>query len=707
MKIRLYFCWDSCQFKNSHVHLESVHSYIVEIAIKWLNLLSSQSDMAVREDRMKYLMPYIAISSLCLSTSCNKISGLLGLDEGKAGVNAQGLANGASGSFGGKISVSIEDGAEYTNSQSVTLTLAATDASQMFVTNSSDCSSGGSWENVASTKEWTLDQTNSTATVFVQFTDSAGNLSECISDTIVHDDSSPSIISVSPGDSAIEQPIDSNITIRFSEPIDGSSIILATNVGECASSSIEISSNNFQSCFLLDQSFVLSADKTQLTLNPASGLEYGATYKVKIKTSVRDLAGNGFNGEWTSPVGFGVDSWRGSALLGSTQSDKALSLAVDSTGHMIIAGITTGSIDELSNQGEKDIFIARYSPTGEKLWVDNRGISTDDEAYSVSVDGDDNIYVTGYTLGALDGEASFGGKDIFLTKYSKEGGWLFTKILGTNYPDTSYSVAVCSSSLYLAGTSYGTLGSVDADDRFSTFLVKFDLDGNKQWAKDHNSNGSDYAYSVACGDGNVYLTGKTNGSLGASNLGGQDVFVSKYSDSGTREWTSQLGSSFDDEGKSVAISSVGDIYVAGYSSGDFADGGNLGGKDLIIAKLDPDTGAVTWKRQIGTTADEEASAINIDDDGYIYITGFTDGDLESTNAGNSDLIVLKLDSEAGDIVWQEQLGTTQADNGYGISSYSNGIYVTGATGGNLEGLSHAGGAFDAFIVKYSSEGGIQ
>jgi len=61
----------------------------------------------------------------------------------------------------------------------------------MYVTNTSGCGSGGSWETYNTTKQWTLGQTNTTATVYVEYKNSGGAVSACVSDTIVHDDTAP------------------------------------------------------------------------------------------------------------------------------------------------------------------------------------------------------------------------------------------------------------------------------------------------------------------------------------------------------------------------------------------------------------------------------------------------------------------------------------------------------------------------------------
>lgn len=90
--------------------------------------------------------------------------------------------------------ISINSGASYTNLSKVSLDLSASDASQMYITNTAGCSAGGSWETYATSKSnWNLAQANSTARVYVKYKDVAGNESTCVSDTIVHDSIAPLI----------------------------------------------------------------------------------------------------------------------------------------------------------------------------------------------------------------------------------------------------------------------------------------------------------------------------------------------------------------------------------------------------------------------------------------------------------------------------------------------------------------------------------
>ncbi len=93
-------------------------------------------------------------------------------------------------------SVVINAGAPATNTTLVSLALSASEASEMYLTNTPGCSSGSTWETYSSTKTWTLGQTNGTATIYAKFRDQVGNESSCTSASIMHDGSMPTVTSI-------------------------------------------------------------------------------------------------------------------------------------------------------------------------------------------------------------------------------------------------------------------------------------------------------------------------------------------------------------------------------------------------------------------------------------------------------------------------------------------------------------------------------
>ena len=86
------------------------------------------------------------------------------------------------------------------------------------------------------------------------------------------------------------------------------------------------------------------------------------------------------------------------------------------------------------------------------------------------------------------------------------------------------------------------------------------------------------------------------------------------------------------------------------------------------------------------------------------MTGYTGGGLDgNTTSGNHDIVLVKYNS-TGTKQWTKQLGTSSGDYGNDVTTDSSGnIYVTGYTGGGLDGNTISGGS-DIFLVKYNSTG---
>lgn len=80
----------------------------------------------------------------------------------------------------------------YTNNTVVNLTIENNSAREMYVTNTKDCQSGGTWEPYSSSKVWTLEQKNIRTKAYVKFRETEGGPeSVCTWDSIIHDDIPP------------------------------------------------------------------------------------------------------------------------------------------------------------------------------------------------------------------------------------------------------------------------------------------------------------------------------------------------------------------------------------------------------------------------------------------------------------------------------------------------------------------------------------
>jgi hypothetical protein len=350
------------------------------------------------------------------------------------------------------------------------------------------------------------------------------------------------------------------------------------------------------------------------------------------------------------------------------------------------------------------------------LWSQQVGSSGDDIGKSIAIDGTGNLYVTGSAQGALEGNDYAGGDDIFIAKYNGavEKQWIVE--LGTKYNESGTGVAADQDgNVYVTGVTQNELDgnkSAGADD---IFVVKYDASGQKQWTRQLGTKDYEAATGIAAdGAGDVYVTGWTKGNLdGNTNAGGFDSLVVKYDASGQKQWMRQFGTIYDDQSAGIAVDNEDNVYIAGSTTGKLGDA-SAGAVDIFIVKYDG-TGDKKWTQQLGTEVDDYAKGIAVDGLGHVYVTGSTNGNLDSGYGANKgkDIFVVQYDS-TGEKHWIHTVGTPNTsspnvdDVGYGVATDRTGnVYVTGFTGGMLPASateSWGEAPPDMFVIKYDGEG---
>ena len=105
--------------------------------------------------------------------------------------------------------------------------------------------------------------------------------------------------------------------------------------------------------------------------------------------------------------------------------DYPSDIVIDSSDNIYITGTTTGNIDGNDNSSydktREDIFVIKYNTSGAVQWTIQDGSSFSDYAESVTVDSSGNVVVTGKTTGKFDGNTIGGSYDYFIVKYNSSG----------------------------------------------------------------------------------------------------------------------------------------------------------------------------------------------------------------------------------------------------------------------------------------------
>ncbi|HXH19163.1 MAG TPA: SBBP repeat-containing protein [Chitinophagales bacterium] len=360
-----------------------------------------------------------------------------------------------------------------------------------------------------------------------------------------------------------------------------------------------------------------------------------------------------------------------------------------------------------------------------------------DAGQRVTADKYGNIYVTGYFSGEAEfsgqdyqGNGIF---DIFLAKYSGSGDLLWLKYAGSAQNDAGYGIAIDTSGyIYVTGyfTSVAAFGEnaslmhLSSNGNTDIFLAKYDADGNLIWAKSAGGVGEDKAFNLVIDQfNNISITGFFSytslfGGCAVVSNGSTDAFIAQYDTAGNCRWAQSLGSSGLDKSFGIAVDSSGNSYITGFfyyaallsNSSIVLEGDGLS-SDIFICKYSP-AGDVLLAERVGGPYNDASFGITLDKDKAIFITGYfleeiDFGDCHLQNYRYNDIFIVKFDSTFN-CEWANHEGGIHLDMGLDITVDRHGnVYVTGI----YDSLGYFGrdtvfsvNYYDMFLCKYNNKG---
>ncbi|MCX5999367.1 MAG: hypothetical protein NTU41_07175 [Chloroflexi bacterium] len=286
-------------------------------------------------------------------------------------------------------------------------------------------------------------------------------------------------------------------------------------------------------------------------------------------------------------------------FYGSNDSERAYSVAVDSSDGSFIVGRSRDTwngpsgqqpIHGHSNPGNNaDLFVLKLDRNGAYQWHTFFGTAGGaDYAMAAAVDGDGNIYVTGFSWGSWDGplgvlpKHAYGGgtSEALVLKLDSSGAYQWHTFFGAGSLAEGHAIAVdASGDAYVAmksdDTWNGPSGELPKNDYVGgpdIAVLKLNSDGDYQWHTFFGADDADVEPASIAVDGNaVYVTGNSPsvwnvGVKGPLNghSGGDDIVVLKLSSDGVFQWHTFYGSPLNDAGNGI-VARDGSVYVTGYS----------------------------------------------------------------------------------------------------------------------------------------------
>jgi Beta-propeller repeat len=343
-------------------------------------------------------------------------------------------------------------------------------------------------------------------------------------------------------------------------------------------------------------------------------------------------------------------------------------------------------------------------------------------ATALAIDASGNAYVTGTTdsadfpttPGAF--QTTPGGPpscfnadicgDAFVSKLNAFGSALvYSTYLGGSGYDGANGIAVdASGNAYLTGQTW----SPDFPTTVGAFQTTYGGGGDAFISK-LNAAGSDLAYSTYLGGGDAdagsgiaidasgkaYVTGATSssnfpttpGAFQTTYGGNGDAFVTKLNATGSAlPYSTYLGGSGGDGASGIAVDPWGRAYVTGGAGAGFPTtpgAFQTPGGGGFVTKLNPTGSALVY-----STSSIGGFAIALDGAGNAYLTGgtwssnfpTTPGAFQTTQQGEEDAFVSKLDASGSALLYSTRLDGTMDSEGSGIGVDASGnAYVTGVT----------------------------
>ncbi|MGB3075390.1 MAG: SBBP repeat-containing protein [Chitinophagales bacterium] len=331
-------------------------------------------------------------------------------------------------------------------------------------------------------------------------------------------------------------------------------------------------------------------------------------------------------------------------LAGGELLDQGNEIATDAAGNSYIAGyIQTNSIHpgvsfgnlSFNGHGDYDWFIAKYDVNGNVIWAKVEGSTAGDQANSVALDGNGNVYVTGFFSGTMTVNGititSSGLFDVFIAKYDSNGTLAWLKRAGGSGSDNAYGIT-CDSNGDIAITGeFQNTASFDSNQVTAlglgdAFIAKYAASGTNSWVRRGGGNVSfvtDHGQSVATDAlNNFYITGDFTGTATfdnliatSNNVSYADMYVAKYNSNGIIQWLQHGGGVHADRGYTVAVDLAGNSFVSG-----FADSGPgvvfdtitlppLGNEYIYLAKYNP-AGSVLSVKQYAAGSGQDIHVLN-------------------------------------------------------------------------------------------------
>lgn len=435
---------------------------------------------------------------------------------------------------------------------------------------------------------------------------------------------------------------------------------------------------------------------------------------------------------------------------GGLNDEFSNEITIDELGYTYVAG-RSNSLNNIATSGTYqgtfnavfDAFVAKFSPSGNRIWGTYIGGNSFDRAYGIDYN-NGHLYVVGnsnssnFATAGIHQEVSIDNDDAFIAKFDTTGSRIWSTYYGGDLHDFAAAVVTDSDeNIYITGHSLSSFNIATSGAHLevytgnsAAFLAKFSTNGQLIWGT-YYGNSFEEGWGIALdSDENPIFSGFTSSTTGIATSGshqptiggGMDAFLAKFDQNGVRQWGTYYGGANDDFGYEIDCDSQDNIYFVGGTSSTNNIYFNSGFQSTpvsfdngFIAKFDND-GAILWGTYLGGNEADYLYGVKNYFDVGVLVTGMTQSstNIATNNAfqdqlgGQYDALVAKI-SANGDLEWGTYYGGPMSDEGWGIAlQNANGYFTIAGSTMSTSGIAsvdafqenYGGGNYDVFIAKF-------
>ncbi|MES2514773.1 MAG: gliding motility-associated C-terminal domain-containing protein [Bacteroidota bacterium] len=282
--------------------------------------------------------------------------------------------------------------------------------------------------------------------------------------------------------------------------------------------------------------------------------------------------------------------------FGGNLAEWGNAIAIDELGNPIITGqfqgtanfgstTLTSMINPNTLFSSFDVFTAKYSSAGSVVWIKQGKGKYDDRGLDIITDNLNNVYVCGQFSDTIQFQNTHNNAIMnasFIIKYNAAGQeqW-FRKASGVF--SVPYSMAIDNTNkIYITGDFQGTYTFFGAASNSfingtytnKAFLMKIDNNGNFIWGKSEASDNYVSGKRVALdAQQDPYMFGEFGCTMNEysdaygpgvfNSIGFGDLFITKYNNTGTRQWFRQYGGPRNDKAHGLLVVGINEPIMAG------------------------------------------------------------------------------------------------------------------------------------------------